>query len=138
MDKELYKVCISNKIGDFGIVTSTSGRNLGVAPTLGHEEGYNPGELIAFSWATCLEATLRYVLSLRAIVTTSYTDVYFTMTYDLKHPKGYQFLYEAKIFLDVDNQSLIDSLVEETHLRCPVSKLLSKENIIIKGYPLKK
>lgn len=138
MQKELYKVHIKNEHADQGESYSSSGRTIRFSPTLELGEGYNPGELLAFSWSTCLEATLRYVLSLRSLEIKSYTEVTFTMTYDLREPKGYVFLYDAKLYLDMSDQSLIDSCVNETHQRCPISKILNSEYIQIQGFPIKK
>lgn len=138
MEKELYKIKVSNTIGDMGIVSSTTSRTIQVSPTLGDENGFNPGELIAFSWATCLEATLRYVKKLRGFTFDSYTEVTYTMTYDEQIPKGLKFLYHADLYMDTEDVSLIETCLNDTHKRCPVSKILDDKNITIKGHTIKK
>jgi organic hydroperoxide reductase OsmC/OhrA len=60
------------------------------------------------------------------------------MTYDQKEPKGYLFLYEAKLFMDTDDQVFIQDCVDETHQRCPISKILNPHYLKIKGYSIKK
>lgn len=138
MEKELYKIKVTNTIGDMGVVTSTTSRTIQVSPTLGVENGFNPGELIAFSWATCLEATLRYVKKLRGISFDSFTEVTYTMTYDENTPKGLKFLYHADVYMDTKDTSLIETCLLDTHKRCPVSKILDDQNITIKGHVIKK
>jgi lipoyl-dependent peroxiredoxin len=138
MEKELYKIKVTNTIGDMGVVSSTTSRTIQVSPTLGVENGFNPGELIAFSWATCLEATLRYVKKLRGISFDSYTEVTYTMTYDENTPKGLKFLYHADVYMDTKDTSLIEMFLLDTHKRCPVSKILDDQNITIKGHAIKK
>jgi organic hydroperoxide reductase OsmC/OhrA len=68
----------------------------------------------------------------------SYTEVTFTMTYDVKEPKGYVFLYDATLYLDSNDHALIDACVNETHQRCPISKILNSQFIKIQGSPIKK
>jgi lipoyl-dependent peroxiredoxin len=138
MEKELYKIKVTNTVGDMGVVSSTTSRSILVSPTLGVENGFNPGELIAFSWATCLEATLRYVKKLRGLSFDSYTEVTYTMTYDEQTPKGLRFLYHADLYMDTDDESIIEICLNDTHKRCPVSKILVDQNITIKGHTIKK
>lgn len=138
MEKELYKIKVTNTVGDFGVIHSSTSRQLNVSPTLGEENGFNPGELIAFSWATCLEATLRYVKKLKGISFDSHTEVTYTMTYDEKSPKGLKFLYHADLYMDTEDALLIEMCLSDTHKRCPVSKILDDQNITIKGHSIKK
>jgi len=138
MKKRLYSVTISNTHADNGISSSSSGRTLNFKPTLKLENGFNPGELLAFSWATCLESTLRYVCEVHGVSIKSYTEVDFHMELDQGPPVGYQFYYVARLYMDIKDQTRIDQYVKETHQRCPISKLLQEKNIFIKGYPIKK
>ncbi len=138
MKKRLYSVTISNTHADNGISSSSSGRTLNFKPTLKQENGFNPGELLAFSWATCLESTLRYVFEVHGVSIKSYTEVDFHMELDQGPPVGYQFYYVARLYMDIKDQTRIDQFVKETHQRCPISKLLQEKNISIKGYPIKK
>ena len=138
MEKELYKIKVKNTVGDMGVVSSSSSREINVSPTLGEENGFNPGELIAFSWSTCLEATLRYVKKIRGLSFDSYTEVTYTMTYDENTPKGLKFLYHADLYMDTTDEQLIETCLSDTHKRCPVSKLLDENNISIQGHSIKK
>lgn len=138
MKKRLYSITIKNTNADDGYATSTTGRSLPFKPTLKKEDGFNPGELLAFSWATCLESTLRYVLELHKISCKSYTEVDFHMEFDQNPPVGYQFFYEARLYIETENTTLMNTLVKETHQRCPISKLIQEKNIKIEGIPLKK
>jgi osmotically inducible protein OsmC len=138
MKKRLYSITIKNTHADQGFSTSSSGRSLLFKPTLKKEDGYNPGELLAFSWATCLESTLRYVLEIQSLTFKTYTEVDFHMELDQGPPVGYQFYYDARLYIDTEDDALINMLVEETHQRCPISKLLQAKNIQIRGISLKK
>jgi organic hydroperoxide reductase OsmC/OhrA len=138
MKKRLYSITIKNTDADDGYASSNTGRTLPFKPTLKKEDGFNPGELLAFSWATCIESTLRYVLELHTMSLKSYTEVDFHMELDEHPPVGYQFYYEARLYIETDDFQLIDKLVKETHQRCPISKLLQEKNIKIEGIPLKK
>ena len=138
MKKRLYSITITNTQADHGFATSTSGRSLHFKPTLKKEDGFNPGELLAFSWATCLESTLRYVLEINSMSFKTYTEVDFHMELDQGPPIGYQFYYDARLYMDTDDVIQIKNFVEETHQRCPISKLLKTRNITIKGISLKK
>lgn len=127
--KVLYESIVKNEYADHGVVKSSQGKTISIKPTLSKDKGHNPGELFAFSWATCLEATFRYVCHIRHIKTTSYTTVTFKMLTDDGPPKGYQFFYEATIHMDIENEDERESLLQETHLRCPISKLINKKYI---------
>lgn len=138
MKKRLYSITIKNTHADDGVAVSSTGRSLPFKSTLKHEDGYNPGELLAFSWATCLESTLRYVLDIQNLKYKSYTEVDFHMELDQGPPVGYQFYFEARLYIETDDIKRIEELVNETHRRCPISKLLKEKNIQVKGIPLKK
>lgn len=138
MKKRLYSITIKNTHADDGVAVSSTGRSLPFKATLKQEDGYNPGELLAFSWATCLESTLRYVLDIQKLSFSSYTEVDFHMELDQGPPAGYQFYYEARLYIETDDIIKIDELVDETHQRCPISKLLNDTNIKLTGIPLKK
>jgi len=138
MKKRLYSITIRNMHADDGIATSSTGRSLSFKSTLKQEDGFNPGELLAFSWATCLESTLRYVLEINHLKYRSYTEVDFHMELDQGPPVGYQFYYEARLYIETEDIKKIDELVNETHQRCPISKLLNENHIQLKGIPLKK
>lgn len=138
MKKRLYSITIKNTKADNGFAVSSTGRTLPFKPTLKTEDGYNPGELLAFSWATCLESTLRYVLEIQNFNYRSYTEVDFHMELEQGPPVGYQFYYEARLYIETEDLIKIDELVKETHQRCPISKLLQEKNIKLTGIPLKK
>ena len=138
MKKRLYSITIKNTHADDGIAVSSTGRSLPFKSTLKQEDGYNPGELLAFSWATCLESTLRYILEIQNLNYRSYTEVDFHMELDQGPPVGYQFFYEARLYIETNDINKIEALVKETHQRCPISKLLNEKNIQLQGIPLKK
>ena len=127
--KILYETTVKNEYADDGITTSSQGKSLLIKPTLSQEVGHNPGELLAFSWATCLEATLRYVCHIKNLKPKTYTTVTYMMQTDEGPPKGYQFIYEAVLHMNIEDETVRQALLEETHLRCPISKLLKSSNI---------
>lgn len=135
--KILYETTVKNDAADDGIVTSTKGKSLQIKSTLSKEVGHNPGELLAFSWATCLESTLRYVCKIKNIQLTSYTTVKYLMLTDDRPPKGYKFMYEATLYMSTSDETLRQTLLEETHLRCPISKLLNRDYIQLKTEAIK-
>lgn len=129
MKKILYESVIKNIHADSGQVTSSSGNALNISPTLSPEQGHNPGELLAFSWATCLEATMRYVFERRGLNVKSQTEVKFSMCVDDHPPRGYKFQYEAILYMSLADEALRLDILNETHQRCPISKLLKDHAI---------
>ena len=81
---------------------------------------------------------MRYVLEIQSLTFKTYTEVDFHMELDQGPPVGYQFYYDARLYIDTEDDALINMLVEETHQRCPISKLLQAKNIQIRGISLKK
>lgn len=135
--KILYETTVKNEYADDGVITSSQGKSLLIKPTLSQEIGHNPGELLAFSWATCLEATLRYVCHIKNVKPKTYTTVKYMMLIDEGPPKGYKFMYEAVLHMSIEDESLRQLLLEETHLRCPISKLLKTSNIRLSTQEIK-
>jgi lipoyl-dependent peroxiredoxin len=133
MDKILYEVTVKNDVLEYGTLYASTNRQLSVAPSNDGENDFNAGELLAFSWSTCLGGTLGYVLKTRQLEVSHHIDVTFKKKLDMGNPRGYHFFFDALIKLGLSDQNLIDDIVKETHQRCPISKLLKKEFVTLKG-----
>ena len=98
--KILYKSLIENEIGDYSEIYSINGKKIRFNPTHIDQDGHNPGELIAFSWCTCLQATLKYVLKTKGIADT------------LLHSSSMDFASEYGFKKDGDAWKLFDAGIE--------------------------
>jgi osmotically inducible protein OsmC len=129
--KILYKSLIENEIGDNSEIYSINGKKIRFNPTHIDQDGHNPGELIAFSWCTCLQATLKYVLKTKGYNVYSKTTVEYLKLYESNEKKEFRFQYKAILYIDISDKDIRNDLMIEVHNRCPVSKLLKTENITI-------
>lgn len=133
MNKILYEMIVKNDTLEKGTLYASTNRQLNIGPSNQGEENFNAGELLAFSWSTCLGGTLGYVLKTRELDVTHHIEVKFKKTLDMGHPRGYHFFFDAVITLGLNDPSLIDEIVKETHQRCPISKLLNQNFVTLKG-----
>ncbi|QTU83422.1 OsmC family protein [Carnobacteriaceae bacterium zg-C25] len=130
----LYEVTVTNDKGIEGVVTSTSKeRFLTSHPTNDHP-GTNPEELMGAAWATCLNATIKALLSARG-----HGDLASRVDVRVSLHKG-----EAGLYFRLDTTASIASLsiedatriVESAHKRCPVSKIIGDyEHVAITVVP---
>lgn len=88
-------------------------------------QGYNPEQLIASAWATCLNATIQSLLEAKKIDALSRVDVAVTLCKEENGPGYYYFLVDAEAAIDGLDLSQAENIVKDAHLRCPVSKLLA-------------
>lgn len=124
----LYNVILENNNGVNDTVVSSSGISFDVSSPLNDLPGTNPEELIGSSWATCLNATIKAILQSRGYANVkSRVRVHVTLE---KEKIGYYFTLTAIAAIDIPDESIVESIVNSAHLRCPVSKLIRhNENV---------
>jgi organic hydroperoxide reductase OsmC/OhrA len=91
-------------------------------PTAG-ATGFNPEQLLAMAWSTCLGETLRVVLAEHGHALASRVDVEVELHRD--PAGGYRFVPRALVEIDDLPAAEARTLIEAAHARCPVSKLLT-------------
>lgn len=85
--------------------------------------GFDPEQLLAASWSTCLGETLKMVLREHGHRVASRVSVEVDL---LRDPAGgYRFAPRAEIGIDELPAEEAQALIEAAHDRCPVSKLLA-------------
>lgn len=85
--------------------------------------GFDPEQLLAASWSTCLGETLKVVLREHGHRVASRVSVEVDL---LRDPAGgYRFAPRAEIGIDELPAEEAQALIEAAHDRCPVSKLLA-------------
>lgn len=99
------------------------GLALSMTPPLDEAEGSNPEQLLAMSWATCLNATSQALLKARKLDHKSRVRVDVELH---KEGNGSGFYFSASAYLAIEGLTLEESerLVRQAHERCPVSKLI--------------
>lgn len=130
----LYHVSAENTQGIIGEVQLSSGQLVKTSHPLGKEEGFNPEELIALAWSTCLNATVKAVL-----VEKGKGDTFSKVAVTVKLEKetsqnGFYFQIDGKVFISGMAQDEGESIMFEAHKRCPVSKLFSQSQTVSLTY----
>lgn len=87
--------------------------------------GYNPEQLIASAWATCLNATIQSLLEAQGSKRRSKVDITVTLCKEDNGPGYYYFQVDAEAAIEGLVPDDAQEIVEQAHLRCPVSKLLA-------------
>ena len=85
--------------------------------------GYNPEQLVASAWATCLNATIQALLEARGLHLESKVEIEVTLCREKEEP-GYYFQVDAQAAIDQLSLEDAEAIIAQAHLRCPVSKLL--------------
>lgn len=81
----------------------------------------NPEELLALSWATCLNAAARVVAGPGvAVETTAHVSLHRRID-----GNGFEFSADAKLRFAGKDATESERLAAEAHARCPVSRMLS-------------
>lgn len=85
--------------------------------------GFNPEQLLAMAWSTCLGETLRVVLAEHGLPHGSHVSVEVGLHRDPSG--GYRFAPRALVTINAMAPDEAQPLLDAAHARCPVSKLLS-------------
>lgn len=119
----IYKAIAYNTHGTNGDSYTKDGLSVNLTPINTDGGGTNPEELLALSWAACLNSTAKSILRLRKITAQSLVKV----EVDIDRFPETGLIFTPKAYLAVQGMNLEDTLEILTlaHKNCPVSKLLS-------------
>jgi len=129
--ERLYHTEVENVTGLAGHVKTVTSDDLDVLTSgpLNDEPGTNPEQLLAASFATCLNATIEAEEKRRQLRHESVVRVGVDMGYDTK---GFQFFVQAQVIIPHVSQQEATDMLDIVAQRCPVSKLLvSNDNVNI-------
>jgi len=118
-----YRTSASNDDGGSGVSRVPGGLAVAVANPLdpGHDPAAsNPEQLLALSWATCLNATAQAVVQ-RERRTAVRVEVAMR---DAEGRTGYEFVVTAFVSAEGLDEVATARLAADAHDRCPVSRLL--------------
>ena len=119
----LYQTRVSNQDGIRGQLHFSDNQELATKHPLEEGPGYNPEQLIASAWATCLNATIQALLEARGLHLESKVEIEVTLCREKEEP-GYYFQVDAQAAIDQLSLEDAEAIIGQAHLRCPVSKLL--------------
>lgn len=119
----LYKTKASNQDGIHGRLIFSDNEAILTKHPLEDGPGYNPEQLVASAWATCLNATIQSILESKDLNHDSRVDITITLCKE-KHEPGYYFQVDAQAAIDQLSLEDAEAIIAQAHLRCPVSKLL--------------
>ncbi|MDQ0223071.1 OsmC family protein [Streptococcus moroccensis] len=125
----LYSVSSHNNQGIDGTVRLSNGKTVATNHPLNDQPGFNPEELIALAWSTCLKATLDAVLEAKSMSNHSYVEVHVDLEKEPTTP-GYFFAVRGQASIQGLSLDEADILIQEAHARCPVSKLIGQANSV--------
>lgn len=125
-EKLLYSTRVHNDQGLKGTAWVEGENELRVqtsSPLKADEPGTNPEQLIALSWATCLNATIEIALDRHGIKDVT-SEVAIQVDYKLnKETKVTYFDFKVDVFLDLPRDQA-ETIVYEAEGRCPVSQII--------------
>lgn len=123
LDEAIFTAIAENTSGVNGTSRVVGGMTVEVrSPTQSDRDGAtNPEELLALSWATCLNAAARIVAGPGAEVTVR-TSVALHTRLD---GDGFEFSAHAELCFEGTPQARADELARAAHARCPVSRMLA-------------
>ena len=119
----LYKTKASNQDGIHGRLVFSDNEAILTKHPLEDGPGYNPEQLVASAWATCLNATIQALLEARGQQLKSKVEIEVTLCREKNEP-GYYFQVDAQAAIDQLSLEDAETIIAQAHLRCPVSKLL--------------
>lgn len=95
---------------------------------MNQKPGTNPEELIALSWATCLNTTIRFNLKRHKYKNYQEIDVTVDIQVDyMREEDSDQTYFKFHLTQKVDlPQEEAETIVTEAHTRCPVSKIVGE------------
>ena len=129
-NKVLFHTEAVNENGVNGIAyIKHDGLSVEVSNPISEEEGTNPEELLGLSLSTCLNATIKSLLSGRGLTNSSMVEV---------HVDLYPEPIESGLFFKVTAYARIEDMpfekaqkiIEQAKKRCPVSKLLKGSSMV--------
>lgn len=120
----LYQTRVINQEGIKGNLTFSDNQPLRTQHPLTQDPGYNPEQLIASAWATCLNATIQTVLAERKQTHRSNVSITVTLCQETIEV-GYYFQVEAQAGIEDMTIEEATTVIHQAHGRCPVSKLLA-------------
>ncbi|MER0122816.1 OsmC family protein [Streptococcus sp. ZJ93] len=126
----LYSVTATNQEGIHGQVILSSQKSVQTAHPLTTDEGFNPEELIATAWTTCLNATIQALLESQKQSNQSRIEVTCELHREVAIGTGYYFQVNAKASIEGFTLEGAERLVQQAHSRCPVSKLINQSQTI--------
>ena len=126
LDKLLYTTRVHNDQGIKGTAWVEGENELRVvtsSPLKPEEAGTNPEQLIALSWATCLNATIEIALKRHGFKDVS-SEVAIQVDYRLNQETSITYFeFKVDIYIDLA-QNKADEIVDEAESRCPVSQII--------------
>ncbi|MBF0777417.1 OsmC family protein [Streptococcus cuniculi] len=126
----LYSVTATNQEGIHSTVALSSQKSLSTAHPLTRDEGFNPEELMATAWATCLNATIQSLLEGQKNTRQSRVEVTCELHREATMGTGYFFQVHAKTSIEGLVLEEAEKLVQLAHSRCPISKLIAQSQTI--------
>lgn len=126
----LYTVTATNKQGIDGVVKLSNGKEVPTSHPLNDLPGFNPEELMALAWSTCLSATIQVLLETKGL---SDKQSKVAVTANLQKEEdaaGYYFELLAEAAIEDLPLAQAEELVAQAHSRCPVSKLMVQAQTI--------
>lgn len=126
LDKLLYTTRVHNDQGIKGTAWVEGENELRVvtsSPLKPEEAGTTPEQLIALSWATCLNATIEIALKRHGFKDVS-SEVAIQVDYRLNQETSITYFgFKVDIYIDLA-QNKADEIVDEAESRCPVSQII--------------
>lgn len=119
----LYQTKVTNSEGIKGTLSFSDNQPLLTQHPLTKGAGYNPEQLIASAWSTCLNATIQTVLTEKKYTNPSKVSIAVALCEE-EGETGYYFQVDACAGIGGLSIEEARSIIEQAHLRCPVSKLL--------------
>lgn len=125
-DKLLYTTRVHNDQGLKGTAWVEGDNELRVqtsSPLKANEPGTNPEQLIALSWATCLNATIEIALDRHGIKGVA-SEVVVQVDYKLNQETTITYFdFKVDVYLDLQRDQA-EAIVYEAEGRCPVSQII--------------
>jgi organic hydroperoxide reductase OsmC/OhrA len=97
-----------------------------VLPGAERDDGVTPEELVAGAWAACFGTTLASVARTHGFDAGS-AAVRATVTFNADHARNEYSISSAELSVSASQipHEFVSAILEETHRRCPVSKILT-------------
>lgn len=125
----IYKTEVFNEKGTEGFIETEDGLRLKTtSPSIKSSEAADPEQFMGMAWSTCLNATMIVLLKARKL--TPKTRVRVEVEFKQDKPGSYYFEMTAYGAVDGWTKEETLKLVHQAHERCPVSKLIEKNEFV--------
>lgn len=124
-ENPLYRTVAINNEGLEGHAYIPGGISVQTSSPMNTNPGTNPEQLLGMSLATCLKATLAAIENEHHVPQSA--EVRVQVAFVGQSP-AFEFLVHAQIRIPAVDFETAKTFVTEVETRCPVSKLLSKNN----------